>query len=359
MRNRPPVEDAVAEVAENDGSRRCLADLLGQLLDDRIGDRAIVQRVDLEHPIVAAHEGVLVRGRAGMIQDRLGVDARLAQALQHEILEAVLAEDGGEGYLGTGGAHVLGDDCRATDIVYPVVEADAWGRRLRHAADHGGVREAVDDRVADDMHLDALEGLQCLTQPIEADPLGLHQGQQLVQGKIGRAGFDEGRGRENDIAGREQNLATEAREHVQLLLRLRVDAAFLVLVSLGVVFRLDASQIVQRRRILVDHHVVDGLQRRQIEGAQILGHEGPVMRLGDVRVGCDARDQDVRLALGVEQMSDMARMHEVEDTVAHHDGFLARARSDEGAKLLDGDDLVSVLGGKLVHYDHFREAQRR
>ena len=142
--------------------------------------------------------------------------------------------------------------------------------------------------------------------------------------------------------GREEHFAAVGLERVDLLLRPRVDAAVLVFVALGEIVGLDPGEVAERGRLLVDQHVIDHLQRREVERAQILRHERPVLRLGDVRVGGEAGDQDIGLGLGVEQMPDMAGMHHVEHAVAHDDFLLARARADDRAQLVDALDLVPV-----------------
>src|SRR5205085_6151624 len=77
--------------------------------------------------------------------------------------------------------------------------------------------------------------------------------------------------------------------------------------------------------------------------------ERPVVGLGDVRVGGQARDQDIRLALGIEQMPDMSGMHEIEHTVAHDDVTAARARAYRIAQLVDRLDLMPEGLGQLCH----------
>src|SRR5438876_250082 len=80
-----------------------------------------------------------------------------------------------------------------------------------------------------------------------------------------------------------------------------------VLVTLGKKVGLDARDVVERRGIEIDQHKIDHFERREIECAQLLGHERTVLRLGDVRVRGKARDQDISLFLGVEQMANVAR----------------------------------------------------
>ena len=77
------------------------------------------------------------------------------------------------------------------DKVDAVVEANTRGRRLGHAADHGGVGEAVDDGVADDVHPLALAVLDDPSQAIEVEAIGLHQQQELLERDVRRLGLDQ------------------------------------------------------------------------------------------------------------------------------------------------------------------------
>ena len=96
------VEHAVAEVAEDQRLGLLGGDRLGQFQHDLIGDRAVVERVDLQKPIAAGNDRVLVGGRPGLVDDRLALDAGLAQALEDEILQRILAEHGGKDDIGAG-----------------------------------------------------------------------------------------------------------------------------------------------------------------------------------------------------------------------------------------------------------------
>src|SRR5262249_23741262 len=67
-------------------------------------------------------------------------------------------------------------------------------------------------------------------------------------------------------------------------------------------------------------------------------------------IGGQARDQDIRLFLGVEQMTDVAGGHEIEHAMAHDHLFRARARPDQVAKLLDRLDLPPIVApNRLQH----------
>ena len=110
----------------------------------------------------------------------------------------------------------------------------------------------------------------------------------------------------------------------------RMQAVAGILVALGEIVRLDDRDVLDRRRIVVDDDVVDDLERGQVDGAQLLRHERPVLGLGDVRVGGQAGDQHVGLALGVHQVAHVPGMHDVERAVAHDDVLLARTRADGG-----------------------------
>ena len=306
-RNRPPIENAVAEIAEHYGARRRAGEIVHDLLGLDVGDAAIVERVDLEQAVVAAHISVLVRGRPGVIDDRQRLHAGIGEVLKHEVLQGVVAEDGREGDLGAGGAQVLGDDGGAADEVDAAVEAHARRRRLGHAADHGRIRQAVDDGVADDMDFEAFELLHDLTQLGKAESLGLHQRDQFLHRDIGRPALDQVRRGIDDVARRKQNLAAVALQGLDLLLGLRIDAVASIFVALGEIIRLQPRNILKRRRIGIDDDVIDHFQRGEIERAQVLRDERAIARLGDVRVRGQAGDQNIRLLLGVDQVTDMAR----------------------------------------------------
>ena len=145
------------EVAEHDDVGRRIADLLRQHSLNPLGDRAVVEGIHLEQVVTAGHDGILVRGRPRAVDDRRALDARLLEILERELRQRVVAKHGRERHLGAGRRHMLGDDTGAADEVLAAVEPHAHGRRLGHAADHGAVRIAVDDRVADDVNPDAPE----------------------------------------------------------------------------------------------------------------------------------------------------------------------------------------------------------
>ena len=50
------------------------------------------------------------------------------------------------------------------------------------------------------------------------------------------------------------------------------------------------------------------------------------MRLVDMDIRGQAGDKEIGFALGIEQMPEMAWMHQVENAVAHHDGARPRPR---------------------------------
>src|SRR6185437_169492 len=141
---------------------------------------------------------------------------------------------------------------------------------------------------------------------------------------------------------REQQLAAIFRDDVELFLGLRMHPLRLVLVALGKEVRLDDGKVFERRRVLVDDHVIDHLERGKVERAQFLRNEGPVLRLGDMRVPREAHDEDVGLALRIEQMTEVPGMHEIEGAVAHNHRPGARPRPDGDAQLLESLDLSPI-----------------
>jgi len=68
-----------------------------------------------------------------------------------------------------------------------------------------------------------------------------------------------------------------------------------------------------------------------------------------VRVGGETRDQDIGLALGIKQMPDVTRMHEIEDPMTHDHRALPWPRADRATQLFDILDLVAEGLGQLGH----------
>src|SRR5262249_33207962 len=79
-------------------------------------------------------------------------------------------------------------------------------------------------------------------------------------------------------------------------------------------------------------------------------HERPILRLGDVGIGSQTGDQDIRLVFGVEQVTDVTGVHEIEHAMAHDHLFRARAGPDHVAKLIDRLDLPPIVtANRLKH----------
>ena len=116
-----------------------------------------------------------------------------------------------------------------------------------------------------------------------------------------------------------------------------------ILVTFREQIRLDDFQILNRRRVVVDNDVIDALQRREIHGAQILGHERAEVRFVDMRVGRQARDENVGVVLRIHQVPDVTRMHQIEGAVTHDHLPDARMRSDGFPQLLAGFDLAAKI----------------
>ncbi len=63
----------------------------------------------------------------------------------------------------------------------------------------------------------------------------------------------------------------------------------------------------------------------------------------DVTIGGEARDQHARLALCVEQMPDVSRVHDVEHAVTHDHFVRTRRLAKNLTQLLGRLDLVLIL----------------
>src|SRR6266853_1888819 len=85
----------------------------------------------------------------------------------------------------------------------PSTVENTHGRRLRLAADHRGLRIAVDDGVAHHVDLVVTELFQRRAQRIEAQFLAVHEGQELLALDRRRREVDQAGRRVDDVAGRE------------------------------------------------------------------------------------------------------------------------------------------------------------
>src|SRR5207302_7835828 len=92
----------------------------------------------------------------------------------------------------------------------------------------------------------------------------------------------------------------------------------------------------------IDDYEIHHLQRREIGGSEVLGYVWTHVGLNNVRVRRQAGDQQVSFLLGIVQMPQMARMHDVEGAVTHDDFLLSRTEADSEGQLLERDDLLVV-----------------
>ena len=128
LRDGAAVEDAVAEVAEHDGvGRRVARSGLTSCSTMLVGDRAVVERVDLQQAVAAGDDGVLVGGRPRRIDDRHAVDAGCFRSSSTKSLSASSPSTVENVDVGAGRAQVLGDDAGAADEVDPASRsARSW-----------------------------------------------------------------------------------------------------------------------------------------------------------------------------------------------------------------------------------------
>ena len=274
--------------------------MLDQLAEHDVGNRAVVERIDLEQTVAADNDRVLVHGRSGLVDDGVELDAGRFEVVGHKILELVVAQHGRERDLGPGGDQMLGDDAGAADIVDLALEGDAHRRRLGLAADHGAFGVAVDDRVADDVHAVAVHIVEHATQTVEGDVVALHHDLQIRVTDVGRFDLEERARRIDHVARREDQFAAVGFDDAELFRGLGREPVAAIFEALGEIVGLDERDIVERLVVLVDDDVVDHFEGGEIDRAQILLDVRTINALGDMFVGGEAGDQDVGLALGVE-----------------------------------------------------------
>src|SRR5579883_1020606 len=123
-----------------------------------------------------------------------------------------------------------------------------------------------------------------------------------------------------------------------------MDATLAVLVPFSEVVGLDNAKVLKRLRVRIDDYVIHDFQGRQVHRAELLRHEGPMICLFDVGVASEARHQNRRLALGVNQMANMSGMYQVERAVTHNDLALARRRTEQVAQFRRSLDLTLKKG---------------
>src|SRR5215471_20845477 len=96
FRDCASVENAVTEIAEHDGIDRGAVRRMRQLLQNVIGDGPVIERVELQKPVAARDDGILVYGRPCRIDDGAAFDTGLLQVGQHEVLVCVVTENSGK-----------------------------------------------------------------------------------------------------------------------------------------------------------------------------------------------------------------------------------------------------------------------
>ncbi len=81
-RDGAAIEHAVAEIAEDQRLGLLGGDCLGEREHDLVGNRAVVERVDLQQPVAAGNDRVLVGGRPRLIDDRPALARRTCSGLR-------------------------------------------------------------------------------------------------------------------------------------------------------------------------------------------------------------------------------------------------------------------------------------
>src|SRR5207249_1541061 len=121
------IEDAVAEVTKDDKIRPRTLQRVAQELLRAIGNRAVVDAIDLQQLVAVSNKAFLVRRWACAVDERQTPNSSFADVIHHVASEVILPENGGERDIGAGGLHVFRDHCRATGVALADVVFDAEG----------------------------------------------------------------------------------------------------------------------------------------------------------------------------------------------------------------------------------------
>ena len=254
-----------------------------------------------------------------MEEDPLDVGPELA--LDERLVRVFGAELRDAGHLVAETRHVVGRREDAAGELLVGEPLDDHRRLLRRLADRFAVDVFVDDRFADQEHLQPaglLQGPRQFSRRVaagEVGEVGLHLRRQHAHVLV-----DERGGTEGLAAGEGQ--PTARLPHRRLLLKdLAGDVLGRVFVvrSLHVDVGLDQTDRLDSRGRGVDGDEVDALERREHLGPELLGERRPVRPLVDMLVGRDGDDEHVAHRPGFFEVPQVADVEQVEHAVAMDD----------------------------------------
>ena len=154
----------------------------------------------------------------------------------------------------------------------------------------------------------------------------------------------------DDVTWRKNNFAAVGFQDLFFLGRFRRHAIGNVFITFGKVVGLNEGDVFQRIGVRVDDYIVNHFESREIGGPEILGDVRAVVSFCNVAVGGYRRDQDISLALCVEQMAYVSRVDHIEHTVTHYGLLGAGKRANDFAHLLRCFDFVTELGEQRIHH---------
>ena len=120
----------------------------------------------------------------------MAVDPMGFQVVQNEILQRVVAENGGENDIRARRAQMLRHHRGSAREVHFPFMLHTERRRLRGAANERAISVGIDNGVADDMDLNPLEFRQSGLEIAKIEPFRMEKRQELLHGQVGRRGFD-------------------------------------------------------------------------------------------------------------------------------------------------------------------------
>ncbi len=164
-------------------------------------------------------------------------------------------------------------------------------------------------------------GIQRLFNVIKGQPLGMHQREEFLHCKIWWLCLNELGGRVHDVARGENNLSSVAIQCRHFFTSSGRNPVRKIFVPFRKIVGLENGDVFDRSRIGIDEDIVDHFQRSQIHRPQFLRDVWAVISFFIMSICRKTGDEEVRFALGIHEVSQVAGMDDIEHPMAHDHFF--------------------------------------